>query len=299
MSFNTGKAIQNNLFPAVNVVEVIPTDNGRIEVVDGVLLPPLCPSQTAAFAGADFSILRDVLGQTNLSSVVDTLPNATIFAPTNAAFNAALAELGKIPNVNVSDPAVIASVLLYHVVPAVAYSTQLPDGASEVPSSLIVDGKVQMIPITKSASGVVVGRANVTIANVGTCNGVVSWPLIYRFGNQLMIYPNYSLMTDPRDRCRPCSPVAHPSHDRDHRRPHLDRCPDRHLQARFRRSQLDRLGRYCCSFGCYCCFLKEFWMDLGLILRSFDHSFVCMAIGGHLALLYPTSEKSIWLFWYS
>lgn len=175
--YTNGVVIQDGLAPAAKVIDFITTDNGQLNVVDNVLLPPLCPSQTAVLGGADFAAIVQALTITNLTTTVDTLPNATLFIPTTKAFETAVAALAA-AGFNVSDPAVVATVLTYHAVGAVAYSTQLPTGNSSVPSLLTLGGQVQQIPIVKGADGSVkVGtppyQANVIKANVGTCNGVI------------------------------------------------------------------------------------------------------------------------------
>ncbi|KAI9024248.1 FAS1 domain-containing protein [Hyaloraphidium curvatum] len=171
VDYSNGVEIKNNLYPAATVVDFIPTDTAQINVVDSVVLPPLCPTDTARLGGPEFAGLLQAITSQNLSSVVDTLPNATIFAPTTEAFATALASL-QASGVNVTNE-LIQAVLSYHVVPAVAFSTELPAGNFSLPTLLTN----QSLAVSNTDSGVVVGtapyNARVIQPNIGTCNGVI------------------------------------------------------------------------------------------------------------------------------
>jgi len=89
----------------------------------------------------------------------------TVFAPTDAAFAALPADL---VTALLADPTGdLASILLYHVVGGIAYSTDLSDG--QVITTLLG----QDITVTISMDGVMINNANVIVADIAADNGVV------------------------------------------------------------------------------------------------------------------------------
>ena len=103
------------------------TRNGVIHAIDDVLFPPtLNIGQIAqSFAPDEFTVLVKALELTGLINAVIGSDQLTVFAPTNAAFNA----IGlNDDNIMDQDPSFISSVLLYHVVPGRVYSSDLASG---------------------------------------------------------------------------------------------------------------------------------------------------------------------------
>jgi transforming growth factor-beta-induced protein len=106
----------------------IAASNGYIHVIDRVLLPRvrhLDPGNTiidvAMAANAEtgeFSILIAALeaADPNIIERLDSRRAHTVFAPTDAAFQALLAELGVTAEQLLSDPALVSRVLRYHIV---------------------------------------------------------------------------------------------------------------------------------------------------------------------------------------
>ncbi|KAF8753511.1 Homoaconitase, mitochondrial [Rhizoctonia solani] len=82
-----------------------------VHVVDDVLTPPGTISETARQED-DFSQLAGALQTTNLIAPLEAIKGVTIFAPTNDAFQAALAALGS----QAQNTSVISSVLANHVI---------------------------------------------------------------------------------------------------------------------------------------------------------------------------------------
>jgi uncharacterized surface protein with fasciclin (FAS1) repeats len=118
------------------------------------------PKLASATAGeASLTELVKALVKADLVSAVDTSASVTIFAPTDAAMKAA--------KWDTLDLATLTAVLKYHVVPAVAYSTDLVDGEI-VPT--LQGGKVK---ISVNSKGVQANDANVVVANALIQNGVV------------------------------------------------------------------------------------------------------------------------------
>lgn len=134
-------------------------DSGVIHVIDSFLMIPPMVSTTAV--NANLTSLVGALNQTDLVSAVDTTPDVTIFAPTNAAFKAIGSAAG-----NLSDED-LASILTYHVVEGtVGYSTMLE------PTTLTTLNGAD-ITITIEDGVVYANSAKVIIPDVLVANGVV------------------------------------------------------------------------------------------------------------------------------
>ena len=112
--------------------------NGVIHVIDKVLLPPTQSLVDIAAGNPDFSILVTAVKAAGLDGVLATGGPFTVFAPTNDAFVALLAEL-KLNSVEeliaaIGGVAGLKKVLLYHVVDGRVYSSDLPAGPLQVTS---------------------------------------------------------------------------------------------------------------------------------------------------------------------
>jgi transforming growth factor-beta-induced protein len=142
-----------------------------------MMLPNLgLPNVVQAAQSAGLTTLIDAVTAAGLGSALLNTPQMTVFAPTNAAFTAALqaygaanlnqlvAKIGGIKN--------LQTVLGFHVVPAAAFSFEL--GATNTFTTLAG----QTLTVTKSGSTVRVrdaagNTANVVAADVAIANGVV------------------------------------------------------------------------------------------------------------------------------
>ncbi|HET8860041.1 fasciclin domain-containing protein [Marivirga sp.] len=169
-----------------NVSNVVTADvaieNGVVHVIDGVLLPELpaepLPNLVEAATAAELNILLQAVGE--VDGLGQTLLDAeaiTVFAPTDAAFGAAL-EAFDATNLEELVEAIggvgnLELVLGFHVVPAVAFAEDLVDGENTFNT---LAG--QEITVTASADGVTVTDFNGNVSNVITAdvaieNGVV------------------------------------------------------------------------------------------------------------------------------
>ena len=150
----------NTVTGGANVVMAdIEASNGVIHVIDRVLLPPTV-ADLARYAG-----LTQLAGAVTAAGLGDALSGEgpfTVFAPTNAAFEA-------LPAVPEGDA--LAQVLLYHVVAASVASGAVPASASSLAENAYDD------PLTllfDTSSGVEInGSATVVIADVRATNGIV------------------------------------------------------------------------------------------------------------------------------
>lgn len=155
------------------VSHVVSTDsfalNGVLHAVDRVLLPANKDIVETAQATPSLSIL---VAAVVAAGLVDTLKGAgpfTVFAPTNDAFAALLAELGVTQDALLADKALLTSVLTYHVLPARVLKEEIPFDTSIT--------TVQGSTIRISRDFKITDRrdrvAAITTADVFASNGVV------------------------------------------------------------------------------------------------------------------------------
>ncbi len=149
--------------------------NGVIHVINKVLMPATGNIVQAAQGNPDFSflvaaVLRASQGQTNVASVLSGTGPFTVFAPTNQAF--INAGFPSITTIQAADPAVLTSILTYHVVAGRVFSSDLVDNS--MPET-VNGGKVTitltggaMVKGTKNASA-----AKITATDMVTTNGVI------------------------------------------------------------------------------------------------------------------------------
>ena len=151
--------------------------NGVVHVINGVMLPDLMlPNVVEAAQSAGLTTLLDAVTAADLGETLLDAEAMTVFAPTNDAFAAALAaydaenldqlvaKIGGIEN--------LQTILGFHVVPAVAFSTDLE--ATNTFTTLAG----QELTVEAGESGVTVtdalgNTANVVVADVAIENGVV------------------------------------------------------------------------------------------------------------------------------
>ncbi|MGB1475531.1 MAG: fasciclin domain-containing protein [Candidatus Poseidoniaceae archaeon] len=142
------------------------TSNGVIHVIDKVLSPTDTPNdipRTAQCTGIHDSLVSAVVQ----AELLETLQGAgpfTLFAPTDQAFTDAGIDLAALDNPD--GKAALTDILLYHVVSGNVPSTAL----SDCMTTPAVNGQTLSFNV---GSGVMVNDANVTLADVGTSNGVI------------------------------------------------------------------------------------------------------------------------------
>jgi len=155
------------------VTNVISTDgsalNGVLHVVDRVLLPANQDIVQTAQATPSLSILVEAV---TAAGLVDTLKGPgpfTVFAPTNAAFAALLAELGVSKVALLADTALLTRVLTYHVLPARVLKAEIPVNtpiATVQGQTILINSSLQIIDQRGRSSGIVA-------TDIFNTNGVV------------------------------------------------------------------------------------------------------------------------------
>ena len=147
----------------------INTRNGVIHVLDRVLLPADKTIVQTAQGLPQFSILVEAVVAAGLVDALSATGPFTVFAPTNEAFAALLAELGVTKDELLADTALLTRVLTYHVVPARVLRADVPVGAPVTTlqgGTLTVDAS---LAITDAR-----GRsANIVATDVFASNGVI------------------------------------------------------------------------------------------------------------------------------
>lgn len=104
------------------------TSNGVIHVIDKVILPKLPNIVELAVAAPQFSILVEAVQAAGLAGALSGSTPLTVFAPTNDAFAALLAELGLSKAQLLGNVPLLTKVLTYHVVPGRVYRAGVPVG---------------------------------------------------------------------------------------------------------------------------------------------------------------------------
>ena len=164
LSFTVSDGVMVN---GANVtVPDVATSNGVIHVIDKVLTPTDTPNdipRTAQCTGIHDSLVSAVVQAELLETLQGTGP-FTLFAPTDQAFADAGIDLASLDNP--AGKETLADILLYHVVSGNVPSTAL----SDCMTAPAVNGQTLSFNL---GSGVMVNDANVTLADVGTSNGVI------------------------------------------------------------------------------------------------------------------------------
>ncbi|KAI8903974.1 FAS1 domain-containing protein [Gorgonomyces haynaldii] len=155
------------------VTASVTASNGVVHVVDSVLIPPTQKASEVAVAAGLTSLANALVGQ-KLVETVDGVKGATIFAPTNKAFDD-LTAFAKANNLTLTD-AILKSTLTLHVVPSVVYSTDIAAAKAPIAAKTANGANVQ---VSLSGKDVLVSgpgnkaAAKVVIADVLYNNGVI------------------------------------------------------------------------------------------------------------------------------
>ena len=162
-----------------NIIQTdIETSNGVIHVIDSVITPPAEGQEMAeepmaeeamdivdtAVSVDDFSTLVAAVEAAGLVGALKGEGPFTVFAPTNAAFEA----LGDQVSALLADPSGdLTQILLYHVVPGKVMAADVTDG--------LTAETLQGSPVTFSVSGdgVMINGANIIQTDIETSNGVI------------------------------------------------------------------------------------------------------------------------------
>jgi uncharacterized surface protein with fasciclin (FAS1) repeats len=147
----------------------IAATNGLVHVVDRVILPADKNVVQTAQALPDFSILVEAVIAADLAGTLSGPGPFTVFAPTNAAFAALLAELGVSKADLLANKPLLTAVLTYHVLGARVLKADVVPGAQP--------NTVQGENFSISAALVITDKrartSNIVATDVLTSNGVI------------------------------------------------------------------------------------------------------------------------------
>jgi len=152
-------AINGNVSVTTADVEA---ENGVIHVVDKVILPPTVVN--IALANENFTTLVQAVVKAGLVDARSAEGPFTVFAPTNAAFDALFTQLG-ISGIDDLTAEQLLPILTYHVVPGNVVSTELSSG--EVGT---LNGQTLSVDLS---AGVKINSSEVIAADIQGSNGVV------------------------------------------------------------------------------------------------------------------------------
>jgi uncharacterized surface protein with fasciclin (FAS1) repeats len=158
----------------------VAASNGVIHIIDRLILPPASNLVTYLQGDANYSLLVQAVVTADLVTTLQGAGPFTVFAPSNAAFEALGAPYSTVAGIkglNATQIAALRNILLYHVVGARVFSQNLKAGA--VPTALatksVTIGLDSGVKVTGLAAGNVasVVLSPVTRFNVVTTNGII------------------------------------------------------------------------------------------------------------------------------
>jgi uncharacterized surface protein with fasciclin (FAS1) repeats len=143
--------------------------NGVIHTIDKVILPANKTIVQAAQSLPDFSIRVEAVVAADLQGTLSGTGPFTVFAPTNAAFAAALNELGITKDALFANKALLTKILTYHVVPGRVLKADVPVGVN----ISTVEGETFSINSSLQITDQRARMANIVATDVLTSNGVI------------------------------------------------------------------------------------------------------------------------------
>ena len=147
----------------------IQASNGVVHVVDKVLLPADKNIVQTAQALPQFSILVEAVLAANLQGALSGTGPLTVFAPTNDAFAALLAELGVSKAALLANTPLLTKVLTYHVVNGRVLKADVPVGAAIA----TLQGDTFTVDSTLAITDQRARKATIVATDVLTSNGVI------------------------------------------------------------------------------------------------------------------------------
>jgi uncharacterized surface protein with fasciclin (FAS1) repeats len=128
-----------------------------------------------AAGNEDFSTLAAAVEAAGLQEALsDPAATLTVFAPTNEAFDAALASLGITAEELLADKETLTAILTYHVLGTTVTSTDITSaGVDEIPVDTLSGEELVAVIGEDGAVGFANQTATVTAADIGASNGVI------------------------------------------------------------------------------------------------------------------------------
>jgi uncharacterized surface protein with fasciclin (FAS1) repeats len=152
----------------ITATDILAT-NGVVHIIDKVILPADKDIVQTAQALPDFSILVEAVIAADLVTTLKGTGPFTVFAPTNAAFAAALTELGVSKEALFANKALLTKILTYHVVSGRVLKADVPVG----PAITTVQGETFTVNAQLRITDRENRQAAITATDVLTSNGVI------------------------------------------------------------------------------------------------------------------------------
>jgi uncharacterized surface protein with fasciclin (FAS1) repeats len=162
-----------NRLANINSTDVFAT-NGVIHVVDKVLLPGnknIVQTAQALAAGtpAEFTVLVEAVVAADLAGTLSGTGPFTVFAPTDAAFTAALTELSLTKAQLLANKPLLTKILTYHVLPAIKLKAEIPVGTAIT----TVQGETFTVDSTLNITDKRSRKAKITATDTLASNGAI------------------------------------------------------------------------------------------------------------------------------
>ena len=151
------------------VITDLAASNGVIHVVDRVLLPADKTVLQTAQSLPQFSLLVEAVQAAGLEETLSGAGPFTVFAPTNDAFVALLAELNTTKDALFADTALLTRVLTYHVLAARALKADVPVGTAIT----TVEGGTFTVDATLTITDANARTSAIVATDVLASNGVI------------------------------------------------------------------------------------------------------------------------------
>ena len=152
--------------------KIIATDvqasNGVVHIIEKVILPANKNIVETAASLPSFSVLVEAVTAAGLQGALSGAGPLTVFAPTNDAFAAALAELGITKTALFGNIPLLTKILTYHVVPGRVLKADIPATAITT-----LQGETFTISPTFVLTDQRARLTNITATDVFTSNGVI------------------------------------------------------------------------------------------------------------------------------
>jgi uncharacterized surface protein with fasciclin (FAS1) repeats len=146
----------------------VAASNGIIHVISKVMMPPTQTIAEIASSNPDFSLLLAAVVRAGLATAVSSEGNYTVFAPTNAAFNAA--GFNSAADINNADQELISTVVKYHVLTTTVFASDLTNGnVNSLQGGALQISTAPSVKIASSSNPV----SNIVAADIIATNGVI------------------------------------------------------------------------------------------------------------------------------
>jgi uncharacterized surface protein with fasciclin (FAS1) repeats len=143
--------------------------NGTVHVIDKVILPANKNIVETAQSLPQFSVLVEAVVAANLAGTLSGTGPFTVFAPTNDAFTAALAELGQTKAQLLANVPLLTKILTYHVVSGRVLKADITPGTPIT----TVETETFTVDASLAITDQRARKANITGTDVLTSNGVI------------------------------------------------------------------------------------------------------------------------------